>query len=163
MRNFRYIAILSILMAQVWIVTSCSKDEDILLDVEASATFEWFEPFHSKGASSDQVKDFMAAQSNVLSLTEHSSAYGTQLVYSDLKSTKGIVYSFSIVDNGLYSVIDTEPISIWYQIQQYLQEHYTFLSSSSDGMMFTTTDKSTVVKMTKVSDEYFNLTYNFVR
>jgi hypothetical protein len=30
-------------------------------------------------------------------------------------------------------------------------------------MMFTTTDKSTVVKMTKVSDEYFNLTYNFVR
>jgi hypothetical protein len=163
MRNFRYIAILSLLMAHVSIVTSCSKDEDILQDVEASTTYEWFEPFHSKGASSEQVKDFMSAQNNVLSLTEHSSAYGTQLVYSDQKSAKGIVYSFSIVDNGLYSVIDTEPKSIWYQVQEYLQEHYSFLSSSSDGMMFTTTDKSTVVKMTKVSDEYFNLTYNFVR
>lgn len=150
-------------MVQVLIVTSCSKDEDILQDVEASTTFKWFEPFHNRGASSDLVKDFMAAQSNVLSLTEHSSAYVTQLVYSDQKSAKGIVYSFSIVDNGLYSVIDTEPISIWYQVQEYLQEHYAMLSSSSDGMMFTTTDKSTVVKMDKVSGDYFNLTYNFVR
>lgn len=163
MKNFCYIAILSILMAHVLIVTSCSKDEDIFQDVEASTTCDWLEPFHSKGASSEQVKDFMAAQSNVLSLTEQSSAYGTQLVYSDQKSAKGIVYSFSIVDNGLYSVIDTEPISIWYQVQEYLQEHYSMLSTSSDEMMFTTTDKSTVVKMVKVSGEYFNLTYNFVR
>lgn len=147
MRNFRYIAILSLLMVQVLIVTSCSKDEDILQDVEVSTTFEWFEPFHSKGASSGQVKDFMEAQSNVLSLTEHSSAYGTQLVYSYLNSAKGIVYSFSIVDNGLYSIIDTEPMGNWYKVQEYLQEHYTFLSSSFDGIMFTTTDKSSVVKM----------------
>ena len=163
MRKFRYIAILSILMAQVLVVTSCSQDEDILQDIEASTSLEWFEPFHIKGASSDLVKDFMAGQSHVLSLPEHSSAYGTQLVYSDTKSAKGIIYSFSIVDNGLYSVIDTEPMSIWHQVQEYLQEHYAMLSSSSDGMMFTTTDKSTVVKMDKVSGDYFNLTYNFVR
>ena len=158
MKKFRYIAILSILMAQVLVVTSCSQDEDILQDI-----LEWFKPFHIKGASSDLVKDFMAGQSHVLSLTEHSSAYGTQLVYSDTKSAKGIIYSFSIVDNGLYSVIDTEPMSIWHQVQEYLQEHYAMLSSSSDGMMFTTTDKSTVVKMDNVSGDYFNLTYNFVR
>jgi hypothetical protein len=68
----------------------------------------WTEPFHVNGASVVDVKSYMVSAIPGLSLTENATKTNIQLVYSKPGTSEGILYSFSPVDGGLYSVIDTE-------------------------------------------------------
>ena len=161
MNKIKTIAML--LIATSVLMTSCSQDDDFIQEVLQPSTSSWVEPFHEKGASIEDVKSFMAFKRNDLTLSERSSSACFQLVFSAPGSSTGIIYSFYSFDRTLYSVIDTEPMSNWNLVQEYLQERYTTVSVTTDGTMLTTYDKTVIINMVKDSDEYFNLTYNFTR
>ena len=158
-KNF---AILFLLMAISICLVSCSQDDDFMHEV-ATIDSLWREPYHIKGASPDEVKSFMKCWKNDLTMSERSSLYGMQLAYSRENSEEGILYSFSVVDGGLYSVIDTEPIKNYSIILDYFMQHYEIVSGSTEQQyIFTNTDKVIVITLGKSSAEFFNLTYDFV-
>jgi hypothetical protein len=152
-----------LLLAASMLMTSCSQEDDLIEEELQTSTISWVEPFHEKGASIEDVKSFMASKRNDLTLSELSSSACIQLVYSAPGSLAGVMYSFYSFDRTLYSVIDTEPMSNWSLVQDYLQEHYTTVSVTTAAVMLTSSDKSVIINMVKVSDEYFNLTCDFTR
>lgn len=143
------------------LLSSCANDDEMLPESAVATPTSWIEPYHVKDASPKQVKEYMSASRYDLILSEQSSAYAYQLVYSDSNNAQGILYSFTTLDMGLYSVIDTEPMRNWNIIQRFLERTYHLIDSTSDYMMFTDSIKSTIVTMSKLSDEYLNLTYGF--
>ena len=162
MKNVISIAISLLAMASMMLVASCSNDvEDMIPEVTTSETATWTEPYHVKGASPEDVESFMASWKQGLSLSIPSSTSCLQLVYSKINSMEGVVYSFSF-DRTLYSVIDTEPVTRWNEILEYMNLHYVLVSSIESTWMFTTQSHDMVVSLDKVTDDYFNASYAFV-
>ena len=163
MKNVISIAISLLAMASMMLMASCSNEVDDLMPEDAtSETATWTEPYHVKGASPGEVKNFMVSWKKDLSLTELSSTVCFQLIYSSPKSQEGITYSFLSLDRTLYSVIDTEPMTRWNEILGYMNLHYAPVSSSESTWMFTTQSHGMVVSLDKVTDDYFNVSYSFV-
>ena len=162
MKNVISFAISLLAMASMMLMASCSNEVDDLMPEDAtSETATWTEPYHIKGASPEEVESFMVSWKQGLSLSIPSSTSCLQLVYSKPSSMEGVVYSFSF-DRTLYSVIDTEPITRWNEILEYMDLHYALASSSENTWMFTTQSHDMVVSLDKVTDNYFNVSYAFV-
>lgn len=164
MKRIIPIAIISLLMASTMVVSSCSNDDlQKLVENNETPVTEWTEPFHVKGASVVDVRSYMVTAMPGLSLTENTTKSNIQLVYSKSGTSEGIIYSFSPVDGGLYSVIDTEPSVVMNAILEKLHNSYTEVPASSEGLyMFMNADRTMVISIVKLSDSYFNVTYDFV-
>ena len=165
------LAILTVMMALPTILTSCSGDEELLPDtpeVQKPTITKWTEPWHVQGSSIDEVKAYMSASMNGYTLiNESSSTANYQLEYSGSYKSTGVIYSFTKLESGLYSIIDTELCVNKSVIINYLKEHYSIVPGAGNDdqniqYIFTTPDKSTVITTTKVSDECFNVSYSFV-
>ena len=164
MKRIIPIAIISLLMASPMVMSSCRNDDlqEMVENNETPAT-EWTEPFHVKGASVVDVKSYMVSAMPGLSLIENATNNNIQLVYSKPGTSEGILYSFSPVDGGLYSVIDTEPSAMMNAILEKLHYSYTAVPASSEGLyMFMNADRTIFISIVKLSDSYFNVTYDFV-
>ena len=163
MKNVISIAISLLAMASMMLMASCSNEvDDLMPEDSTSETTTWTEPYHVKGASPEEVESFMTSWKKDLSLTELSSTVCFQLIYSSPKSLEGITYSFLSLDRTLYSVIDTEPVTRWNEVLEYLNLHYVLMSSSESARMFTTQSHDMIVSLDKVTDDYFNVSYAFV-
>ena len=162
MKNVITFAISLLAMASMMLMASCSDEVDDLVPENATSDeATWTEPYNVKGASPEEVESFMASWKQGLSLSIPSSTSCLQLVYSKPSSMEGVVYSFSF-DRTLYSVIDTEPVTKWNEVLEYMNLHYALVSSSESTWMFTTQSHDMVVSLDKVTDDYFNLSYAFV-
>ena len=166
MRKYYFTAILSLLMATSSVFTSCGED-DITEEIEnpTSELKVWIEPYNVKGASIEDVMNYMGKNMSRYSLkTENNTADIIQLAYSTGNGNEGILYSFSRTDNTLYSVIDTELTYNSSLIMDYLHKHYTLIGITSEASLqycFTTEDRSMVITTMKVSDTYFNVNYTW--
>ena len=162
MKNVIFIAISLLAMASMMLMASCSDEVDDLVPENATSDeATWTEPYHVKGASPEEVESFMASWKQGLSFSIPSSTSCLQLVYSKTNSMEGVMYSFSF-DRTLYSVIDTEPVTRWNEVQEYLNLHYVLVSASESAWMFTTQSHNMIVSLDKVTDYYFNVSYSFV-
>ena len=97
----------------VLFLASCGDDNEILGDtstVTLSNHDSWVEPYHVKGGDVCDVQSFMSARMADLTMSELNTEQSTHLAYSRDNPPAGIMYSFSSVDGGLYSIIDTEPV-----------------------------------------------------
>lgn len=167
MKKYIFTAILSSLMATSLVLTSCG-DDDITEETEnpTSELKVWIEPYHVKGASIEDVMNYMGKTMNRYRLkSENNTADIIQLAYSTGYGNEGVLYSFSRTDNTLYSVIDTELTVNSSLIMDYLHKHYTLIGVTSEESLqycFTTEDRSMVITTMKVSDTYLNVNYTWV-
>jgi len=165
MKKYFSIAILTVMMAAPMFLTSCGEDDLIPDDSQEQIMMEWTEPFHTKESSVDDVKSFMASSmKNHRLVSETSTAENIQLAYSTSNANVGLLYSFSKLTGQLYSVIDTELTVNSSVVIDYLQNHYSLISSDKAMLQycFVTPDKSMVITTVKVSDTCFNINYTFV-
>jgi hypothetical protein len=126
MKRIIPIAIISLLMASTIAMSSCSNEDlQELVENNETPVTVWTEPFHVNGASVVDVKSYMVSAIPGLSLTENANKTNIQLVYSKPGTSEGILYSFSPVDGGLYSVIDTEPSTMMNAVLERLHISYT--------------------------------------
>ena len=126
MKRIIPIAIISLLMASTIAMSSCcNEDLQELVENNETPVTVWTEPFHVNGASVVDVKSYMVSAIPGLSLTENATKTNIQLVYSKPGTSEGILYSFSLVDGGLYSVIDTEPSTMMNAVLERLHNSYT--------------------------------------
>lgn len=156
-----------ILTTLILMLTSCTgdniSDDNVGNNLVPSASNSWIEPFHTMGGTTEDVKRYMELRMNDLPMSELSSEYSIQLVYSKPDSAEGIMYSFAKTDGGLYSVIDTERKNVMPDVLEYLQNHYTsIMTMSQDEYMFTNESYDIIINVTKISDYYFNVNYSFV-
>lgn len=85
MRNIFKIATMSILIAGTMCSTSCNSNDGILEEIEDAQpeTAKWQEPYHTIGASVDQVKSYMAVSMKRIlcnvRLLRHASNYPIQM------------------------------------------------------------------------------------
>lgn len=165
------LAILAVTMAIPGLFTSCNGDDELLPDspeVQKPTITKWTEPWHVQGSSIDEVKEYMSASMNGYTLTnESSSTVNYQLEYSGSYKPTGVIYSFTKLEAGLYSVIATELCVNKSVIINYLKEHYSIVPGAGNDdqdiqYLFTTPDKSTIITTSKVSEECFNVSYSFV-
>ena len=165
MKKYFLSAILSLLMATVF--TSCG-DDDITDEIETptSELKVWIEPYHVKGASLDEVMNYMSGTMNRYHFeSESKNADSFQLAYTTGNGNEAILYSFLRNDSTLYSVIDTELISNSRLIIDYLKKHYILVSANDEASLqycFTTEDKSMVITTMNVSEFCFNVEYSFI-
>mgnify|MGYP006991660325 FL=1 len=166
MKKYFSFAIASLLMAAPMFLSSCGDDDDLFPDdSQEEVMTEWIEPYHEKNSTPDDVKAYMASSmKNYHLVTETHSAENVQLAYSTSDINVGVLYSFSTVSGSLYSVIDTELTINSPVVIDYLQKHYSLVSSNEASLQycFTTQDKSMVITTVKVSETCFNINYSFV-
>lgn len=171
MKKLFSIAILAMLMATPVFFVSCGGDDDLLPEesqISKPTITSWTEPFHENGASVDDVKSYMAISLTRYSLVnESSTASSIQLTYATGSYNEGIIYSFSGIIGGLYSVIDTELMVNKTIIFKYLNEHYTLVpgSASNESLLqyhYTNNDRTIIISTMKVSETCFNIDYTFV-
>lgn len=166
MKKYIFTVILSSLMATSLVLTSCG-DDDIIEEKEnpTSELKVWIEPYHVKGASIEDVMNYMGKTMSRYRLkSENNTADIIQLAYSTGYGNEGVLYSFSRTDNTLYSVINTELTVNSSLIIDYLHKHYTLIDVTSEASLqycFTTEDRSMVITTMKVSDTYFNVNYTW--
>jgi len=165
------LAIFIFMMALPVLFTSCGGDDDLLPntpEVQKPTITEWVEPFHVQGATTDDVKSYMASSMKNYSLTgEYNSSPAYQLAYTSDYKNVGVLYSFSKLDNGLYSVVATELCANKEVVLKKLFENYESVAGTvSDAQniqyMFCSKDKSIVVSTIMISEECFNVNYTFV-
>lgn len=166
MKKYFSFAIASLLMAAPMFLCSCGDDDDLIPDDNQEQVMtEWIEPYHEKNSTPDDVKAYMASSmKNHHLVNETHSAENVQLAYSTSDINVGVLYSFSTVSGTLYSVIDTELTINSPVVIDYLQKHYSLVSSNEASLQycFTTQDKSMVITTVKVSETCFNVNYTFV-
>lgn len=166
MKKYFSFAIASLLMAAPMFLCSCGDDDDLIPDDNQEQVMtEWFEPYHEKNSTPDEVKAYMASSmKNHHLVNETHSTENVQLAYSTRDINVGVLYSFSTVSGSLYSVIDTELTINSPVVIDYLQKHYSLVSSNKASLQycFTTQDKSMVITTVKVSETCFNVNYTFV-
>jgi hypothetical protein len=164
MGNLFKIATMSILIVGTMCSTSCNSNDGILEEIEDAQpeTAKWQEPYHTIGASVDQVKAYMAVSMKTYSLQREITSSCIQLSYSNGKGQEGILYSFGLNNGALFSVIDTESMAMKESITAYLRQQYSLIAESDGQVMFTNKDKDIIVNTESVSDEYFNVCYSFV-
>ncbi|MDO4497927.1 MAG: hypothetical protein Q4B58_08905, partial [Bacteroidales bacterium] len=159
MKRMNLMRVFSLLLASLFVMTSCSDDDNILAPEIEQPVAVWVEPFHVQGGVEEDVKAFMARNLPGMSLNEQAISFGVQLSYSKPGTDEGMVYSFT-TNNGLYSVIDTEPTSRMDAVLQVLHKQYVLVSSNPETQyIFTTNDRKMVVSIQPVNDRYFNVCY----
>lgn len=166
MKKYFSFAIASLLMAAPMFLSSCGDDNVLIPDDNQEQVISvWIEPYHEKNSTPDDVEAYMAySMKNHHLVKETHSAENVQLYYSTRDINVGVLYSFSTVSGTLYSVIDTELTINSQVVIDYLQQHYSLVSSNKASLQycFTTQDKSMVITTVKVSETCFNINYSFV-
>ncbi len=167
MNKYFSFAIVALLMAVPLVLTSCGKD-NILDDVEElqPELKVWTEPYHIEGSSIDDVKNYMNFSMKRYGLVSETTIAGSiQLTYKTGNGNEGILYSFSVPDGALYSVIDTELIANSRLVIEYLADHYSLIAPANEATLeycFTNSDRSMVITTARVSDTCFNVSYAYV-
>ena len=166
MKKYFSFAIASLLMAAPMFLSSCGDDNVLIPDDNQEQVITvWIEPNHEKTSTPDDVKAYMASSmKNHHLVNETHSVENVQLAYSTSDINVGVLYSFSTVSGSLYSIIDTELTINSHVVIDYLQKHYSLVSSNKASLQycFTTQDKSMVITTVKVSETCFNINYSFV-
>lgn len=165
MKKFYSFATVITMMVFAGSFSSCSDNPDEEVG-EEHVIKTWIEPFHDNNGSIDQVKSFMSSSMPSYKFLSESNTSNLQLVYSNDNGKEGVIYSFSRLDSLLYSVIDTELIINKEVVLEYLNDHYSMVSGSSNTSLiqyvFTNEDKSLAISISKISDDCFNVNYTFI-
>lgn len=165
MKKYYSIATIITMMVFAGSFSSCSGNPDEEVGEEYVKKI-WIEPFHDNNGSIDQVKSFMSSSMPSYQFLSESNTSNLQLVYSNDNGKEGVIYSFSRLDSLLYSVIDTELIINKEVVLEYLNDHYSMVSGSSNTSLiqyvFTNEDISLAISTSKISDDCFNVNYTFI-